>query len=650
MDNKIFQSNLVNLHQIEKFSFVIPSYQRPYVWTEIEVKKILSDFYKAYQKDRQSNYYIGTILTKESTDEAELIDGQQRFTTLWLVAFVFWTKNSGSELENILRAKDGKLKMSFEIRTEVANYLSTLIDKKETTGDAILNTNNHPYLKNIARALTTIQSLIDEEIEESQLKDFGNYIYYQVHLIKNTTPAKLDLNKLFSTINSAGVQLEQTDIVKSNLLNLIDDKILYGRIWEACEDMTNFFERNVRTSFPKSNWKNIDLSKYMIFDKSIFIYESTDILDESEQNFTLDSFELDTLETYKSFINDYENEKRDSELIYCRSIINFGQLLLHTYRLHLLFENKPDFEGTFHVNRLIEIFSALKNPAEIKRFIELLWTVRYHFDKYIVKWISDNNSKNESLELLNINKNSENYYTRTAYDKSGMLMLQSVLYFTGDYLRQFWLTPYLYCLIKNKNNPNAQSNTLLIILEKLDNQLSISELQDKEATFKLCTEDLNPDFDFEKYLKENSYGTKFKHYWFQKLEYVLWKTWPENNKTNKFNNFRITSKNSIEHIYPQNPENRIQHPNIEKDVLDSFGNLVLLSVSQNSEYSNKSVAVKRSMFNEKQNSYDTLKSFYIFKNDTDWTAEAIDSHKTEMINILKQHYKNKGLLSSEAND
>ncbi len=637
MNSKTFRTNLFNLNQIEQFSFIVPSYQRPYVWSDVEIKKLLNDLYKAFQRDKKSNYYIGTILTRENTDEAELIDGQQRFTTLWLIAFVFWTKQSHSELEKILKTPNGKLKMSFEIRTEVVNYLDGLINNRENTEDAILKTHEHPYLKNIARALTTIQSLLDEQIKQIELNDFGNYIYYHVYFIKNTTPEKQDLNKLFSTINSAGVQLEQTDIVKSNLLKLIDEKVLYGKIWESCEDMFNFFERNVRTSFPKTNWYQIDFSKYIAFDKTLFLFENIDDSANLKEEFCIDALDVESLESYQDPEKKNEDEKRVSEIIYCRSIINFSQLLLHTYRIHLNLENKPDFEGTFHVNRLIEIFSNLINPEEIKRFIERLWSVRYLFDKYIVKWISDNNTKNESIELLNINKNAEHYYTRTPYEKSAMLMLQSVLYFTGDYLRQFWLTPYLYGLMQNLENLNANSSTLLVDLEKIDNQLSLSELQDKEASIRLCTEDLKSDFDFEKYLKEGSYGTKFKHYWFQKLEYLLWKNWPENNKTDEFKNFRIISKNSIEHIYPQNPENKIQPP-LNKDVLDSFGNLVLLSVSQNSEYSNKSVAIKRSMFNEKKNTYDTLKSFYIFKNDHDWNAQAIESHKMEMIQVLVNHY------------
>lgn len=632
MENKIFQTTLINLSHIQKFGFVIPSYQRPYVWSDQEVKKLLSDFYKSFQKNKESNYYIGTILTRENNVEAELIDGQQRFTTLWLIAFVFWTKQSGSEIEKILKTQEGKLKMSFEIRSEVANYLYALINNRENTEEAIFNTQEHPYLKNIARALTTIQSIIDEEIDEGQLKGFGDYIYHRIHLIKNTTPEKQDLNKLFSTINSAGVQLEQTDIVKSNLLNIIDEKVLYGKIWEACEDMSNFFERNVRTSFPKTPWHKIDLTKLIAFDKTIFLYESDESNPNLYEEFSIDLLVVESLEKYKDSGVKNDNEKRESEEIYCRSIINFGQLLLHTYRIHLKLENKPDFEGTFHVNRLIEVFSNLTYSEEIKRFIERLWKIRFLFDKYVVKWVSDNNTKNESLELLNINKNSDHYYTRTPYEKSAMLMLQSVLYFTGDYLRQFWLTPFLYNLLVNNQDKSANNDSILKDLEKIDNELSLcSSLIDKDATFKMLENQLTFEFDFENYLSE-SHGTKFKHYWFQKLEYLMWKNWPEESKTEEFKNYRIVSRNSVEHIYPQ------KDAKIDDVFLHSFGNLVLLSVSQNSEYGAKPVSVKRSMFKEKRNSYDTLKSYYIFKNECDWDETAISNHRKEMISIIINHY------------
>lgn len=132
-------------------------------------------------------------------------------------------------------------------------------------------------------------------------------------------------------------------------------------------------------------------------------------------------------------------------------------------------------------------------------------------------------------------------------------------------------------------------------------------------------------------------GTKFQHYWFQKLEYLLWKNWAFQ-KTNEFENYRIVSRNSIEHIYPQNPENPVKNPKMEDKYLHSFGNLVLLNVSQNSEYSNKSVDEKKSMFRNRNNNYDTLKSYNIFYNYEIWTNVEIAAHQKAMIDLIKIHY------------
>ena len=549
-------------------------------------------------------------------------------------------------MKKFLICVDNSLKMKFEIRTEVEDYFNNLLNKDKDEDIKFIESSEidkFPYLKNIAKALVTINGII-QSLADEELKDFGDYIYNKVQLIKNTTPQKIDLNKLFSTINSAGVQLEQTDIVKANLLKCIDEKVLYSKLWEACENTNNFFERNVRDSFPKTDWFKVDLSKFNVFDKTKFLFEDLPLETHSEtlnSIFTIDNIAEEDCEPYIENKIEVLDEKRESEEIYCRSIINFAQLLLHTYRLHLRNEKLSDFEGTFHVNRLIEIFEALEernNPDEIKRFFELLWKVRFLFDKYVVKWISDVDTKTELLELININKDIKYYYSRTRYTKSNMLMLQSVLYFTGDYLRQFWLTSYLGFLLDNHNDLEANSDIHLKRLEKIDNDLSLCKtINDKVASLALIDSIVDTSFEFEEYLV-SGIGTKFQHYWFYKLEYILWKNW-EMEKTNEFQNYRIISRNSIEHIYPQNPENIIKNPKIENEYLHCFGNLVLLSVSQNSEYSSKSVDEKRSRFLNKNNTYDSLKSFFIFNSkDFDWKPIEIKKHQSEMIHKIKAHY------------
>ena len=639
-NNRMFDTRVVNLKNIKNKGFNIPTYQRPYVWRDVEVKKLIDDFYKQFDEDMNKPYYIGTILTKAVNNYDDLIDGQQRFTTLWLIALVFKKLGIECDLVDFLEV-DKKLRLGFEIRKEVEVYLNQLLGKTEVLSDLKIQSSDiekYPYLINIANALTTIEGIFNEEGYKNKLSEFGNYIYSKVYMIKNEAPENINLNKLFETINSAGVQLEQTDIIKSNLLRVIGNKkVLFSKIWESCQNMNNFFERNIRQSFPTSEWKEMDLSSYIEFDEHIFKYGDTEVLGSEGELFKIEDILLSNIERYHKYENRNDTEDRRSEEVYCRSIINFGQLLLHTYRIHLKREGKKDFKGMFHTNRLIEIFTEFENrndKNEVKRFFLLLWDVRYMFDKYIIKWISDVDEKKEHLELANINKTEKNYYSRTNYSKTNSLMLQSVMYFTGDYLRQYWITTFLVFLINNKNkNLSPTSEDVLAELERIDNGFSLNNsLTDKEASLTLIDSNIEKNINIEKYLKSNK-GTSFMHYWFQKLEYVLWKNW-RNIDDVKYKQFRITSKNSVEHIYPQQPK---YSEFIDKKNLDSFGNLVLLSVSQNSEYSNKEVGVKKAEFKNKQ-TYDSLKSYFIFASDEEWEPNAMHKHQEEMILVLKNFY------------
>lgn len=641
INSNIFTTGVINLSSVKNILFCIPTYQRPYVWQEEQISKLLSDCLNSFKTNPAKPYYLGTILTDNKNNYSELIDGQQRFTTLWLLAFSFTYLGIESELHNFLKFED-KLRLDFEIRTEIKEYFELLLkhpnealnkySEKEIT--------SKPYLKNIVEAITIIKGILNQIEKEINLTNFGNYIFYNVLFVNNTTPKNIDLNKLFATINNSGIQLEQTDIVKANLLKKITtQKVLFSKIWEACENMDDYFERNVRKIFNTSNWRKLEKEDFYEFDENKFTIENKSESSSLSKGYLISQIAKKEVEQFIEITNSTEKEK--SSEINCRSVISFGQLLLHTFRIYLFTNGEKDFAGTFHVNRLIAVFKHFEEASEeeVKDFILLLWKVRAVFDLHIIKWITDLDSKEEHLELTSVYRHDQradySYFGRTAVEKSQELMLQSVLYFTGDYLRQFWLTPYLYRLIQSQDSD-------LKYLEQLDNDLSLSTTTDKETSFLWMDLDFRVEdcFDFEYYLKESK-GTSFKHYWFQKVEYLLWKElkkkgdW-ENGFEQKFKNFRITSKNSVEHIYPQQPEFQDK---LEKEFLDNFGNLVLLSVSQNSEYSRKSVNEKREAFLNKP-TFDSLKSFHIFKSyASTWNKDSIIMHRKEILKLIKSHYK-----------
>jgi len=209
-------------------------------------------------------------------------------------------------------------------------------------------------------------------------------------------------------------------------------------------------------------------------------------------------------------------------------------------------------------------------------------------------------------------------------------MLQSMLYFTGNYNTQLWLSPYLQQLLEGKTSVRS--------LEFIDDYLSLSLLSDRHATWNLMASIPQKDsFDYQGYLMGNL-STKFKHYWFYKLEYVLWKTW-EDRLDKRFIEYRITSKNSIEHICSQNDEFGSELLNEKGDFFgDTFGNLTLLSVSQNSSYGNQDTG-KKYIDHSKKPTYDSLKLARFFELNKEYvTLENVEKHRSEMIRLLNLHY------------
>jgi uncharacterized protein with ParB-like and HNH nuclease domain len=630
-----FETNLKTiatlLYKNENVEFIIPTYQRPYVWEYTELKKFLEDIMLS-ASEIDNRYFIGNVyVTKnESTHPSyDIIDGQQRFTTLWLIAFVFRQVGVPTELISFLRF-ESTLRLNFTIRKEVKQYLTYLLSKTDVTTSDQVDVSSE-FLVNIAAGIETITGILKGKSSD-ELIMLGDFIYHNVEFVYNIAPKETDLNHLFTALGNTGLQLEQTDILKSLLLKKVANKVLYSKIWEACENMEDYFEKNVSDRFANvtlANTKN-EAFRYFSEDLDITVKESKDLGDKDEPAKSI--FDIINSGDYKEIAG--QTIKNSSSK--CRSIIPFSILLLHTYRIYN--KGKEDFTTELDKKNLLHIFINLtkheQDESEIIRFFQLLWEIRYLFDKHIVKWRFDNEGdtyvdKDEKLRLTSISQ--ENARKNRAHSEESML--QSVLYFNGGYNQQYWLTPYLAYLQEHQNLDSADT---LQELEKIDNLMlpgmrkNISwQLMDAEERNKAVP-------NVEQYLQEDQ-GVKFNHYWFYKIEYLLWKGWDKNDAI--FKKYRITSKNSVEHVSPQKPEfSKVRFGNA-----DSIGNLGLLSVGQNSSYKNYDTRKKRIDFINKAelSTYESLKLkiiYYSFTDNEDWNSEKVEAHKQDMIALVSQHY------------
>ena len=80
--------------------FSIPLYQRLFEWGEEQITQLLDDLYSSYNRDKNQPYYIGMLTAKETGKNKELIDGQQRFTVMFLLGIHFGWKDFLFTLQN----------------------------------------------------------------------------------------------------------------------------------------------------------------------------------------------------------------------------------------------------------------------------------------------------------------------------------------------------------------------------------------------------------------------------------------------------------------------------------------------------------------------------------------------------------------------
>ncbi|MQC31160.1 DUF262 domain-containing protein [Vibrio parahaemolyticus] len=639
-------------------AFEIPPYQRPYVWGAEGVLKLLQDIEQAYV-EKEHQYYIGTVLSAKLNVKAnqgaqtsfELIDGQQRMTTLMLIAIAF--KNADVECELTKVATLYHLpRVTFSIRETVQGLLCSWSNLEFTHKPSDEEIHKNEYTKHLAEALKTASSFIekirsDGNKSDSYLIGFGDFFFKKVRWVNNIIPTATDLNKLFATMNTSGVQLEHSDILKSKLLSKLNRNLKeYDCLWQVCENLNNYFERNARKVFTASDWTNIQDEDLSTFNLSILKLVNTKTVKVSGLTLTeivRDQTLLDRVKLGSQHNSKAQSTSNSDEDVYCRSIISFPLLLIHAFRIYCALEgNKVDIKSRVNGERLNNAFEKFIQTAkedDVLGFLHCLWKVRYQFDKWVVKWVEKAEESTAVLRMSTVNySKTQNRLNRVPSEITALSQLQSVRYFTGERSAQHWLTAFLGCMVRTNT---SDKNVALLKLEDIDNKMSLGlfvpDLSQKEASFEYITNtrsDFGYSSDITDYLKLIN-GTGFEHYWFQKLEYVLWKNELETNN-DKFRKYRISSKNSVEHVYPQHEE---YNNKLESNFLNAFGNLVLLSPGENSSYSNQTVSKKQADFNDKP-VYDSLKLKHIFelKQHEEWDKDKIKQHQKAMIDLLQSHY------------
>ncbi len=219
--------------------YIVPDYQREYVWTDKEVNQLLEDINDEIDGASNSEYFIGTILVSpcEEKNHYEVIDGQQRLTTFFLllcaIKNLFQSEAHSKLISDLITTSystsegDVKTTLKLEPRYENAGDIMHTIVNVNGTPDmvqsAITNSGLKTFgsLENLVNAYNVIYRFLQMNCQDREtMKKFWGFLANNVVFIQISTDISNAL-KIFETINERGIGLNPMDLLKNLLFTQV---------------------------------------------------------------------------------------------------------------------------------------------------------------------------------------------------------------------------------------------------------------------------------------------------------------------------------------------------------------------------------------------------------------------------------------------
>lgn len=378
------QQNVNDLFRSKKSDFLIPDYQRPYAWTETECQTLWEDLLEfAFPEDNyrkfntDDEYFLGSIVTYINKGKMEIIDGQQRLTTLMLLLRAFYEKSGDmQDEESILTRKNieqciwktnefGKPDMNaLKIDSEVA----TDKDKDEfltilKTGKVFKEQDSN-YAKNYKFFL--------DKIEEFLHKYPSYFAFFPTRILNNCILLPIEAEsqdtalRIFSTLNDRGKPLSDADIFKAQLYKYfsnLNKKEEFIKQWKELEELCeNIF--NSATSTPMDEI----FTRYMYYERAkMGIKLST--TEALRKFYEKDSYKilkqdsiLTNLMELATFWNDIENQNNDRfslKVLRRLFVLNYAPNGMWTYFVSVYFMKNKDTNGMLDDDKFFDFLNKI---------------------------------------------------------------------------------------------------------------------------------------------------------------------------------------------------------------------------------------------------------------------------------------------------
>lgn len=647
----------IKVKDLKGYTFRIPIYQRKYAWKETDIEQLFKDL-----KEAENSHFIGNIVVEEVGPKIyDVIDGQQRLTTLFLIG--------------LLGKQEDFFELSYKVRENDKKFLDKL--KEEEVNESVvekLDKEFDPDDQMVANIKTILQEGDKENISKAE---------FALTVLKSN---EVDIAKYFEVMNSRGKQLEQHQVLKAKFLQCIEKEChaIYAKLWDYCSMMDVYIE-DVIYQYEKRKYDNKSKQSKPTVSKEKLRLELLEFAINSEKEKVKKFFDKtqktkkeDFITISKALKHDADEEKNYEGVSRYRSFVKFEYFLLHILRLYLEKKGESVDDVELKDSKLIEQYenklSFLKKPEDnndamsAKSFLGTLFRYRILYDNFFFKrFISDDEPFVAKLGVLDKGIDIDRYSEKKPIRQ--ILNMQLLFNFTGDFYAQHWIQSVLRWIsnnekLKNFEDPEDFYCEYAHFLDGFDRsimnaRLANDDLQNKYLNFE---ESHAPkDLDAPKLKYHLHKGTSTQHYWFYRLDYVLWRDFKwekgigfkepfQTNEKFKYENipgeFRLSRLNSIEHIMPQSRKNEWDGgeecgdcPNKEEKRLDCFGNLALISQHMNSalsdESENKKSLIQRQL--NRRGTIESLKMLIFYSNihsSTDITLRYCKEHQVAMIEYL----------------
>lgn len=605
--------SIYEIYNGEKATYEVPIYQRNYAWEKDEIYALIQDVYDAYTSKNKNYYYIGTLVSFNKGDQVyEVIDGQQRLTTIYLV----------------LRA----------LEINIQNKLSYRARKRsDETIKSIPNFEINEKDNGIFNGFQYAESAIKDIVSKEELENFEKYFQNSVHIIHYQVPKDIDLNHYFEIMNSRGEQLEKHEIIKARLIEKLgndEDKQKFNLLWESCSDMNVYIQQKYYQATAA-------------IDKPT---TTTNIFGESLSSFKISGFDkLPPVEfdagkkTIDVFLNDNSSKNNkiieDNKIDLFQSIIDFPNFLLIVLKLTLIERdefNPIDF--TLDDKELIRIFYKIElNECFVKEFGFNLLKAKFLLDNYMVHHANEDDTIGRNPWKLQVwNKDNNNSYPKNLDGNTDEQhkLVQLLSMFEVSFTPRQRKNYLFYCLLHLFRDDKLDIRNYFKFVSSLAdkyfkdvylNQDMLSENNTpKSGSFdstiipknQLNTTPLRTNIDFNKIYGNGSSESKgIPLFIFNYLDYKLWnkyydklrnRTTQINDKLRKeffdelgcsdfglevFDQFYFSrTRRSLEHYYPQANASGEDKPTQAQ--INCLGNYAMIGSEINSSGSNWSPKIK----------------------------------------------------------